>query len=268
MIRSSIGRTGTPKPAHLTCSTYISNEPIGLGFCLIVRTRITQSLEEGAQLLHPWIELVSQSIAIRGEIEPPRLYASFTDGVRLLCKPQLCRLQFVKHQVVMLDRHCQALRDSKSVNNFSLKLVVRNQSKFWNKRIENRKRRFGERENHVERSAWRANPKVLGNASICVFKCCLHFCAKASDHTLNFRFMSIFVASALDLDLLPRYPNRDQDCPDRADCLEPARPVFSVKGKVIADRYRYARESQRSIKDKSGRASHTAESSCHYGILA
>jgi hypothetical protein len=268
MIRSPIARTGTLKPARLICRTVTSNELVGLGCCLVFRTRVTQSLQKGAQILHGWLELLSQGIAISHEVEPPRLYAPVADGVRLLLAPQLCRLQLVYHKVVILDRHCQALHNGKSVNNLALKSVVRNQPKLWNQRVENRKWGFGEREHEVKRSAWRANSKVARNATICVFECCFDFGAKASDHARNFRSMGIFIASALDLGLLPRYPNRDQNCPDRADRLEPARPVVSVKGKVIADRYRGDRQSQSSIKDKCGRASDTAESSCHYGILA
>lgn len=169
--------------------------------------------------------------------------------------------------IVMIESHRETLCKCERVDDLTLEPFVGNESEFWNKRVENWKRVFGQGKYALEGVAKRKFPEGMCDFNCDVSQGSFYLRSNTSQHTGKLGALLGLVALPLQFTLLPRYPHCHKNRGNRAYRLHPRRPLIAVQTVVAANNYGqdgyygYRCEKPSSFRQLFG-------NNCHPGMLA
>ena len=130
--------------------------------------------------------------------------------------------------------HCQAFGVSIGVNDLTEQVPVRDRAEFRDQPIEYWERIFQKRKTRSDRLPSSFSRQSRGNLRVKISERRLQLRQQTSKCSHYIGSSVLFVPRALLPSLVSAYPNRYENCRDRADCLSPGRPVerFSRWGQI------------------------------------
>ncbi len=231
---------------------------------LLIGANDNQFIKQGDQCNASSLGRVAQCDVVVKQTGQRLSFSFYCDQRVRSCRNCLGYLKILDKIVVLTCGHHQAFRKSVNVNDLSLKARVWDQAKFRYQAVKNLKWGLGNRESDSNWFAW-FGIKLCTDLALKVRKHRRQFRCDATQYTCYFVSFAFGLTGLLLLTLVRTHPDSDQDCNERTDCLNPARPVKSVSESMSE---RKCPEGCGTKGKKRPEPANECDFRCHAGIVA